>query len=90
MYKFPEIKTHGTESRGQEKLPMRWLPRLFYTYSHCHSTTTESLLHVQPLLKTEHQNSLFYVFNHFTVVLNSLCTKSQLNHSHTFSETVLP
>ena len=57
------IKTHGSELRGQGK-PPTW-PR-----KTAHATTTESPLHVQPLLKTEQQNSPFYGFKHFTVVLN--------------------
>ena len=58
-----QIKTHGSESRGQEK-PPTW-PR-----KTAHPTTTESPLHVQPLLKTEQQNSPFYAFENFTAVLN--------------------
>ena len=50
------VKTYSSESLGQEKLPMQRLLRVF--------------LHIQPLLKTEQQNSLFCAFNHFTVVLN--------------------
>ena len=58
-----QIKTHDSESRGQGK-PPTWLRKT------AHAMTTESLLHIQPLLKTEQQNSPFYAFKHFTVVLN--------------------